>query len=369
MSEVRLEGLSKSFKETVAVVDLDLTVREGEFFSLLGPSGCGKTTTLRMIGGFEEPTSGRVFLGGSDVTDLPPNKRDVNTVFQSYALFPHLNVGENVAYGLKRKHVPAKDISTRIAEMMALVRLEGYEARKVHQLSGGQQQRVALARALVNRPQVLLLDEPLGALDLKLRKQMQLELKRIQQEVGITFIYVTHDQEEAMTMSDRIAVMEAGRFEQVGPPQEVYDLPATEFVAGFLGASNLLSGTVMERSGDLVQVKLTDGATIEVPAERVTDISGAIKVGVRPEKIVIVPAGQGPPQSNLVKATVVDSSYTGVSRSYGCRTEGGDTVVVYVQTLGDSARELQEGATVTLAWEPRHTFAVTAASTEGEGVT
>ena len=288
MSEVRLEGLNKTFKEVVAVHDLDLIVAEGEFFSLLGPSGCGKTTTLRMIGGFEEPTEGRVLLGGEDVTHLPPNKRDVNTVFQSYALFPHLDVGENVAYGLKRKKVDRSEIGARVTEMMELVRLEGYERRKVHQLSGGQQQRVALARALVNRPQVLLLDEPLGALDLKLRKQMQLELKRIQQEVGITFIYVTHDQEEAMTMSDRLAVMNEGNLEQVGPPDEVYELPGTGFVASFLGASNLLEGSVSGRDGAMFLVDVEGAGSIRVPSERVPVESGPIHIGVRPEKLKIV---------------------------------------------------------------------------------
>src|SRR5205814_230620 len=207
-----------------------------EFFSLLGPSGCGKTTTLRMIGGFEEPTAGTIRLGGQDVTTLPAYRRNVNTVFQSYALFPHLTVHENVAFGLRRRKVQGRDVDRRVAEMLELVDLPGFEQRRPGQLSGGQQQRVALARALVNRPQVLLLDEPLGALDLKLRKQMQLELKRIQHEVGITFLYVTHDQEEAMTMSNRIAVMRHGRIEQIGAPQDVYERPATEFVAGFLGA-------------------------------------------------------------------------------------------------------------------------------------
>jgi len=364
MSEVRLAGLTKAFKDTIAVEGLDLTVREGEFFSLLGPSGCGKTTTLRMIGGFEEPTEGRVFLGGIDVTDLPPNKRDVNTVFQSYALFPHLDVRENVAYGLKRKRVPAPDVADRIAEMMTLVRMKGYEARKVHHLSGGQQQRVALARALVNRPQVLLLDEPLGALDLKLRKQMQLELKRIQQEVGITFIYVTHDQEEAMTMSDRLAVMNDGRLEQVGPPQEVYDGPTTEFVASFLGASNLLSGTVTTRREPLAEVRLADGTVIKVPADRAAAAGSSIRIGVRPEKIVISAGHQGADGINALPATVVDSSYTGVSRSYVCTTSGGDTVIVYVQTVGESAQVLDAGAAVSLTWDPHHTFAIAARERE-----
>ena len=233
--DVRLERVSKLFGDAAAVDDLSLDIEEGEFFSMLGPSGCGKTTTLRMIGGFEEPTYGTVFLGGRDVTDLPPYKRDVNTVFQSYALFPHLNVYDNVAFGLRRKKVAKDEIDRRVTEVMKLVDLKGFEQRKPPQMSGGQQQRVALARALVNHPKVLLLDEPLGALDLKLRKQMQLELKRIQQEVGITFIYVTHDQEEAMTMSDRLAVMRHGKIEQIGPPEAVYETPATEFVAGFLG--------------------------------------------------------------------------------------------------------------------------------------
>jgi spermidine/putrescine transport system ATP-binding protein len=244
--DVRLERVTKAFGETVAVDDLSLDIQVGEFFSMLGPSGCGKTTTLRMIGGFEEPTRGTVYLGGRDVTELPPYRRDVNTVFQSYALFPHLDVFENVAFGLRRKKVDRPDVKKRVTDSLRLVDLPGYEKRKPTQLSGGQQQRVALARALVNEPKVLLLDEPLGALDLKLRKQMQLELKRIQTEVGITFIYVTHDQEEAMTMSNRLAVMRHGRVEQIGAPEAVYESPATEFVAGFLGASNLLDGEVKE---------------------------------------------------------------------------------------------------------------------------
>ncbi|MBM4409564.1 MAG: spermidine/putrescine ABC transporter ATP-binding protein, partial [Chloroflexi bacterium] len=234
---VRLDRVSKRFGDVLAVNDVSLACRSGEFFSLLGPSGCGKTTTLRMIGGFEEPTSGHIYLGTRDVTDLPPYRRDVNTVFQSYALFPHLSVFDNVAFGLKRRGVSAAEIRRRVGEMLDMVELPGYERRRPRQLSGGQQQRVALARALVNQPQVLLLDEPLGALDLKLRRQMQLEVKRIQSGVGITFIYVTHDQDEAMTMSDRIAVMHAGRIEQEGLPEELYEHPRTQFVAGFLGVS------------------------------------------------------------------------------------------------------------------------------------
>jgi spermidine/putrescine transport system ATP-binding protein len=236
--DVRLERVSKHFHDVVAVDDLTLDINRGEFFSLLGSSGCGKTTTLRMVAGLEETTSGTIYLGGRDVTNLPPFKRNVNTVFQNYALFPHLNVYDNIAFGPRRQRMPDKDVRRRVAEMLELVRLPGYERRRPNQLSGGQQQRVALGRALINHPQVLLLDEPLGALDLKLRKQMQLELKHIQTEVGITFIYVTHDQEEAMTMSDRIAVMREGRIEQLGAPEELYEQPRTSFVAGFLGISN-----------------------------------------------------------------------------------------------------------------------------------
>jgi len=238
--EVRLSDVVKQFGDVVAVDHIDLEVEDAEFFSLLGPSGCGKTTTLRMIGGFEEATAGRIFLGDEDVTDLPPFKRATNTVFQNYALFPHLSVFENIAFGLRRRKTPTNEIRHQVRFMLDLVELPGYEERKPSQLSGGQQQRIALARALVNNPKVLLLDEPLGALDLKLRKQMQVELKRIQSEIGITFIFVTHDQEEAMTMSDRIAVMRHGRIEQLGAPEELYERPTTDFVAGFLGVSNLL---------------------------------------------------------------------------------------------------------------------------------
>ena len=361
MADVRLEHVSKSFKETVAVDDISLTIEEGEFFSLLGPSGCGKTTTLRMIGGFEEPTAGRIFLGGTDVSALPAHKRDVNTVFQSYALFPHLDVFENVAYGLKRRGVDRSEIASRVEDMLKLVDLAGYNDRRIGQLSGGQQQRVALARALVNRPQVLLLDEPLGALDLKLRKQMQLELKRIQSEVGITFIYVTHDQEEAMTMSDRIAVMNAGRLEQVGAPQDVYELPATPFVASFLGASNLLEGEIVSAEGSMASVRLPDGATITLPAGRLPAPMGAVSVGVRPEKLHIEEAGGNPGEgSNAISAVVDASTYTGVSTSYECRSSDGARIVVYVQNLGTSSKPITPGTKVRLTWDPDHTFAVDA---------
>jgi spermidine/putrescine transport system ATP-binding protein len=360
MSSVKLEDVTKAFKETIAVDRLSLSIEEGEFFSLLGPSGCGKTTTLRMIGGFEPPTEGRIYLGQDDVAALPAYKRNVNTVFQSYALFPHLSVFENVAYGLKRRKVPADEVLTRVNDMLKLVDLEGYGDRRTTQLSGGQQQRVALARALVNRPGVLLLDEPLGALDLKLRKQMQLELKRIQGEVGITFVYVTHDQEEAMTMSDRIAVMNDGRLEQVGAPQDVYELPATGFVAGFLGASNLLDGEAHSRNGRFAEVRLSIGSVISLPAERLPEGANAVRVGVRPEKLHIRPLGAGDSDShrNSVEATVMISTYIGVSTSYECSTADGSKLVVYVQNLDSRQGPIGAGERVTISWDPEHTFAV-----------
>lgn len=368
MADVRLEDVSKVFKETIAVDGISVTVSEGEFFSLLGPSGCGKTTTLRMIGGFEEPTQGRVFLGGADVTRLPPYKRDVNTVFQSYALFPHLDVFENIAYGLKRKKVERAEIQRRVDEMLTLVDLPGLGARKPTQLSGGQQQRVALARALVNRPEVLLLDEPLGALDLKLRKHMQLELKRIQAEVGITFIYVTHDQDEAMTMSDRIAVMNDGRMEQIGPPQEVYELPSTEFVAAFLGASNLLDGEVEAGQGDVAKVRLSAGGVVSLPTERLPVTAGAVRVGVRPEKLHIsTPDDEGVTKTNSVEGVVEASSYTGVSTSYLCRTPDGAHISVYVQNQDNDQVAPAAGARVRIGWDPEHTFAVRATEASQRG--
>jgi spermidine/putrescine transport system ATP-binding protein len=357
--DVRLERVTKQFGDMVAVDDLSLDINEGEFFSMLGPSGCGKTTTLRMIGGFEDPTYGTVFLGGRDVTDDPPYKRDVNTVFQSYALFPHLDVFENIAFGLRRKGVPKDEVGKRVRDSMDLVDLVGFENRKPGQMSGGQQQRVALARALVNSPKVLLLDEPLGALDLKLRKQMQLELKRIQQEVGITFIYVTHDQEEAMTMSNRLAVMRHGRIEQIGAPEDVYEHPATEFVAGFLGASNLLDGEIKETSDGAVIVRLESGGVVTVPADRVPrDIGPTVRVGVRPEKIEIVPdEGEALPGRNHVTGLLRMSTYIGVNYQYKVET-GGNAFTVYVQNLGAEGSQPSPGQKVRLEWLPQHTFVV-----------
>jgi spermidine/putrescine transport system ATP-binding protein len=362
-ADVRLERVTKQFGDVTAVDDLTLAIHRGEFFSLLGPSGCGKTTTLRMIGGFEDVTAGTVYLGETDVTGRPPFRRDVNTVFQSYALFPHLTVFENVAFGLRRRKVGSDEIARRVAEMLELVELPGYERRKPNQLSGGQQQRVALARALINHPRVLLLDEPLGALDLKLRKQMQIELKRIQTEVGITFVYVTHDQDEAMTMSDRIAVMRAGRIEQLGSPEELYERPRTTFVAGFLGVSNLLDGEVIERTNGLAVVRLGDGTTLRAPADDVTG-TGPVRVGIRPEKLRVVSSGDGEtksePELNTISGTVVDASYVGVSTQYLVRTADGHVLTVYAQNLETSGASeiLSDGQEVCLGWKPQHTFVI-----------
>jgi spermidine/putrescine transport system ATP-binding protein len=357
--DVRLDRVTKDFGVTVAVDDLSLDISEGEFFSLLGPSGCGKTTTLRMIGGFEEPTRGTIYLGGRDVTDLPPYRRDVNTVFQSYALFPHLTVFENVAFGLRRRKVNKHEIDERVNDALRLVDLTGFENRKPGQMSGGQAQRVAVARALVNRPKVLLLDEPLGALDLKLRKRMQLELKRIQGEVGVTFIYVTHDQEEAMTMSNRVAVMRGGRIEQVGPPEDVYENPVTEFVASFLGASNLLDGEVKEERNGTVAVLLTGGDTVAVPAERApSGLGSKVKVGVRPEKITIRAEGAEPRQGwNGITGLLRMSTYIGVSHQYKVEGPGGAEITVWVQNLGTEPVP-RPGERVRLSWPQEHTFAV-----------
>jgi spermidine/putrescine transport system ATP-binding protein len=363
-ADVRLDRVTKRFGDVVAVDDLSLEVKPGEFFALLGPSGCGKTTTLRMIGGFEEVTAGTVYLGDTDVTDLPPFKRATNTVFQNYALFPHLTVFENIAFGLRRRKTPTNEIRHQVAFMLKLVELPGYEERKPNQLSGGQQQRVALARALVNNPRVLLLDEPLGALDLKLRKQMQVELKRIQSEIGITFIFVTHDQEEAMTMSDRIAVMRAGRIEQLGQPEELYERPQTDFVAGFLGVSNLIDADVTGRDGQLVELRLDDGAVVRAPAASVNG-SGRVRLGVRPEKLRVLALSDGVSEAvaagtNAIEGTVLDASYIGVSTQYLVETANGHKLTVYAQNLETSgaSEALADGQRVRLTWKPQHTFVI-----------
>jgi spermidine/putrescine transport system ATP-binding protein len=359
--DVRLVDVVKKFGDQVAVDRINLEVRGGEFFSLLGPSGCGKTTTLRMIGGFEQPTSGLIELQGRDVTWLPPFKRNVNTVFQNYALFPHLTIFENVAFGLRRKGVRGDEIKRRVTDMLKLVELPGYEARKPNQISGGQAQRVALARALINSPAVLLLDEPLGALDLKLRKQMQVELKRIQKEVGITFIYVTHDQEEAMTMSDRIAVMNRGHYEQLGDPESLYERPTTRFVAGFLGVSNLLPARVAGRDAGYVSANLGDDTLIRVP-QGLVDGSSRIQIGVRPEKIRLSePTVAAPAGHNRLAGVVRDASYLGVSTQYLVESKGG-TLTVYEQNTERATRaELwTRGDEVQMTWSPDHSFVVPA---------
>jgi spermidine/putrescine transport system ATP-binding protein len=372
--DVRLVDVVKKFGDAIAVDRINLEVRDGEFFSLLGPSGCGKTTTLRMIGGFEQPTSGLIELQGQDVTWLPPFKRNVNTVFQNYALFPHLTIFENVAFGLRRKGVKQSEIKSRVTDMLNLVELPGYEARKPTQISGGQAQRVALARALINRPAVLLLDEPLGALDLKLRKQMQVELKRIQQEVGITFIYVTHDQEEAMTMSDRIAVMNKGHYEQLGDPESLYERPTTRFVAGFLGISNLLPAKVVGREDGYTRVSLADESSIRVPSSLV-DGQTQVSIGIRPEKIRLSePAAGAPAGHNRLTGVIRDASYLGVSTQYQVESKGG-TLTVYEQNVERATRaELwARGDEVQMTWSPDHSFVVpaepgsTAADPSGAG--
>ncbi len=357
-TDVRLDQVTKRFGDVLAVDDLTLQIDQGEFFSLLGPSGCGKTTTLRMIGGFEDPTAGVIHLGGKDVTNLPPYRRNVNTVFQSYALFPHLDVFENVAFGLRRHHVDRQEIKRRVGESLTLVDMPGLERRKPGQLSGGQQQRVALARALVNEPKLLLLDEPLGALDLKLRKQMQLELKRIQKDVGITFLYVTHDQEEAMTMSNRLAVMRHGKIEQIATPEEVYEHPATEFVAGFLGASNLLEGEVKSRHAGVADVVVEGGSTVTVPDASLNGSESRVKIGVRPEKIRLEEDEGEPPSGwNSVRGVLQIATFVGVSHQYTVDGPAGTTLTVYAQNLGSGAN-VAPGDRVRLLWRPEHTFVV-----------
>ncbi|MGW4566175.1 ABC transporter ATP-binding protein [Streptomyces sp. NPDC004561] len=362
--DVRLSGIGKTYDNGfTAVHPLDLTVPQGSFFALLGASGCGKTTTLRMIAGLEEPTSGTVHLGEQDVTHLPPYKRPVNTVFQSYALFPHLDIFENVAFGLRRRGI--KSVKKQVEEMLDLVQLGEQARKKPHQLSGGQQQRVAVARALINHPKVLLLDEPLGALDLKLRRQMQLELKRIQTEVGITFVHVTHDQEEAMTMADTVAVMNAGRVEQLGSPTDLYENPRTTFVANFLGTSNLIEAEVDTKNGDDIVLKAAGGKLVlpEARCSAPTTAGGKVLVGIRPEKIALThadDAGSIPEGRNRLTGKIADASFIGVSTQYVIDSPVCDELAVYVQNVERDGR-LVPGADVVLHWSPAHTFGLDAA--------
>ncbi|MFD4936363.1 ABC transporter ATP-binding protein [Streptomyces virginiae] len=367
--DVRLSGISKHYGTFTAVHPLDLTIPQGSFFALLGASGCGKTTTLRMIAGLEEPSTGTVHLGDRDVTDLQPYKRPVNTVFQSYALFPHLSIFENVAFGLRRRGV--KSVKKQVDDMLELVQLGQFAQRKPHQLSGGQQQRVAVARALINHPQVLLLDEPLGALDLKLRRQMQLELKRIQTEVGITFVHVTHDQEEAMTMADTVAVMNGGRVEQLGAPAELYENPGTTFVANFLGTSNLIEASVESAGSDVVVS--ASGTTLRLPAARCSTTpraGGKLLVGVRPEKVSLVPAEEADTIAtgrNKVTGRIAASSFIGVSTQFVIDSPVCPELEVYVQNIERDGR-LVPGAEVVLHWNPEHTFGLDAAQDIDAGI-
>jgi spermidine/putrescine transport system ATP-binding protein len=335
----------KAFGSFVAVQDVDFGIARGEFFSLLGPSGCGKTTLLRMIAGFEQPTAGRVLLDGSDVSRVPPYKRNVNTVFQQYALFPHMTVLENVAFGPRSKKVPERDWRPKVVQMLDVVRLGEFANRKPHQLSGGQQQRVALARALVNLPSALLLDEPLAALDLKLRQAMQIELKRIQREVGITFVFVTHDQEEALTMSDRVAVMSQGRVEQIGTPADIYNEPGSVFVAGFIGSANLLPGTVAGADGEQTVVELPSGERLRaISPERLT---GLVTVMLRPERLQLV--ADEPATPERLRGTVLNVIFQGPSVRVLVRLDSGTAVIAHVDAH-DDLPFLRPGDTLWLTW-------------------
>ncbi|MBO9306084.1 ABC transporter ATP-binding protein [Thermomicrobium sp.] len=351
--DVELLDVTKVFENGVVAVDrVSLQIYQGEFFSLLGPSGCGKTTTLRMIAGFEHPSAGEVLIEGRRMGHTPPFRRNVNTVFQNYALFPHMTVFDNVAFGLRMKRIPRDEIARRVREALHLVRLSGMEERYPRQLSGGQQQRVALARALVNRPRVLLLDEPLGALDLKLRKEMQLELKHLQMTVGITFIYVTHDQEEALTMSDRIAVMNAGRVLQVGTPMEIYERPASRFVADFIGESNFLRGTVQAASSAAATVVIADRFPVEVPADRQLTVGQEVTVAVRPEKVRLVPV-EAPEANGLLHGRIEEVIYIGTDTFYVVRVSDDTTIRVRSQNDRnrlDGGLLLPVGTPVSLTW-------------------
>jgi spermidine/putrescine transport system ATP-binding protein len=360
-----LSKLARHYGSFTAVNDLDLEVPRGSFFALLGPSGCGKTTTLRMVAGLETPSSGAITLAGSDITYAKPYQRPVNTVFQNYALFPHLDIFENVAFGLRRRK--KSDVDTQVREMLELVELTSQARKKPAQLSGGQQQRVALARALINRPEVLLLDEPLGALDLKLRRSMQIEIKRIQTEVGLTFIHVTHDQEEAMTMADTVAVMNAGVIEQMGAPAELYENPRSTFVANFLGQSNLIDGTIKARSADIVTVDM-HGIDVSIPAVRAHAGGDKGWVGIRPEKVLIGDEGEAldAPGNTIPGGVVTDVSFIGVSTQYLVRMPWGQELQVFSQNTGRT-RIFGVGDKVELSWRPEYAFLLDAAQDASAG--
>lgn len=352
-SVIKIDNVSKIFDEYVAVENANFEIKKGEFFSMLGPSGCGKTTTLRMIAGFDSPTSGRVLLDGVDVSNTPPFKRDVNTVFQQYALFPHMTVLKNVMFGPSIKGANKAESKKRAMEMLEIVRLEQFADRKPSQLSGGQQQRVALARALVNMPKALLLDEPLAALDLKLRQTMQFELKRIQREVGITFIFVTHDQHEALTMSDRIAVMSQGRVEQIGTPEEIYNTPATKFVGSFIGDANLIDGTVSKTSGGVATIKVGGN---EIRSESTPDdlsVGDSVTIMIRPERIILVPEkSNSKPTENYLDCKVTSHTFQGAQSRYSLQAPNGQELFAYVDWV-DDLEEQPVGASIRLTCDQK----------------
>ena len=350
---VGISDVTKKFGEVVAVDHVDIRIKDGEFFSLLGPSGCGKTTTLRMIGGFELPTEGNICIMGESQGFKPPYQRPVNTVFQSYALFPHMTIAQNIAFGLEMKKVPKDETKKRVQDMLDMVQLPKMGNRKPKQLSGGQRQRIALARALINHPKVLLLDEPLGALDLKLRKDMQLELKAIQERVGITFVYVTHDQEEAITMSDRIAVMNQGKVLQIGTPEEIYEHPASLFVADFIGESNFIPGTV-RKLGDSLGLEISDGRTLKaVWAEPTIDIGEAAVISVRPEKLHIYPADANIQMANMsyISGVIEQTVYIGTDTRYAVRLTEENVLQVRQQNMVRGGTHLKKGVKVNLFWD------------------
>ena len=365
--DVEIIDVTKVFGDVTAVDRMSLRIASGAFYSLLGPSGCGKTTTLRMIAGFEQPTAGEILLAGQPIAGVPPYRRNVNTVFQHYALFPHMDVAQNVGYGLRQKKVGRAEEQRRASEVLALVSLGGYEKRRTWELSGGQQQRVALARALVNRPRALLLDEPLGALDLKLRQAMQLELKRIQREVGITFVYVTHDQEEALTMSDRLVVMNAGRIEQLGNPRELYEHPATRFVANFIGTSNILTGRLERRGDTWALAGLGPDERVLVGDAGQTQPGQEVELAVRPEKVVLRAEQDPPPPGQCaLRGRVTEIVYLGTSTQYRTVTDGGQAVAVYRQnTSATPGADVLTGQVGWLEWPPEHSYVLGGGTKEG----